>query len=175
LAHTDWQHLNGLIGSADGNKFRLFAQGLTLDYLVLLANQHLQRLDGGRYRIARKDRSLDLEVVDSWQADASRSANTLSGGESFLVSLALALGLSDLVSQRTSIDSFFLDEGFGTLDSDSLDIALEAIDRLNASGKLIGVISHVEAIKERLPVQIRVVKHRGVGNSKVFLPDATSL
>jgi len=175
LVYTDWQHLNGLIGSADGNKFRLFAQGLTLDYLVLLANQHLQRLDGGRYHIARKDKSLDLEVVDSWQADASRSANTLSGGESFLVSLALALGLSDLVSQRTSIDSFFLDEGFGTLDSDSLDIALEAIDRLNASGKLIGVISHVEAIKERLPVQIRVVKHRGVGNSKVLLPDAASL
>ncbi|MEP7185643.1 MAG: SbcC/MukB-like Walker B domain-containing protein, partial [Rhodanobacter sp.] len=106
------------------------------------------------------------------QADASRSANTLSGGESFLVSLALALGLSDLVSQRTSIDSFFLDEGFGTLDPESLDIALDALDRLNAGGKLIGVISHVQAVKERLPVQIQVVKHRGVGNNKVIFPDA---
>ncbi|GAB2612270.1 AAA family ATPase [Novilysobacter erysipheiresistens] len=171
-AYSDWQHLNGLIGSADGDKFRRFAQGLTLDHLVHLANSHLQRLDGGRYSIQRSSTNLDLKVVDSWQADAVREASTLSGGESFLVSLALALGLSDLVSQRTTIDSFFLDEGFGTLDPDSLQVALDALDNLNARGKLIGVISHVDAVKERMPVQITISKRNGLGNSKVELPVA---
>ncbi|MGH8062559.1 MAG: SbcC/MukB-like Walker B domain-containing protein, partial [Pseudoxanthomonas sp.] len=170
LEHTDWQHLNGLIGSADGDKFRRFAQGLTLDHLIHLANQHLHRLDGGRYRLERETKGLELVVVDCWQADAQRDVRTLSGGESFLVSLALALGLSDLVSHQTSIDSFFLDEGFGTLDPESLDVALDAIDRLNQSGKLIGVISHVELVKERIPVQIRVIKGKGQGNSRVELP-----
>ena len=97
-------------------------------------------------------------MADSWQADVVRDVRTLSGGESFLVSLALALGLSDLVSHRTRIESFFLDEGFGSLDPDALDLALDALDSLNAQGKLIGVISHVEAVKERIPVQIRVRK-----------------
>lgn len=87
-----------------------------------------------------------------------RDTRTLSGGESFLVSPALALALSDLVSHKTRIDSLFLDEGFGTLDSETLDAALDALDALNASGKTIGVISHVEAMKERIPVQIKVKK-----------------
>lgn len=165
-----WQHLNGLIGSAQGDKFRTFAQGLTLDQLVRLANQHLQRLDGGRYLLARAGAGLALSVLDTWQADARRDTRTLSGGESFLVSLALALGLSDLVSHKTRIDSFFLDEGFGSLDPDSLDVALDALDSLNAQGKLIGVISHVEAVKERIPVQIQVRKTRGLGHSTVVTP-----
>ncbi|KIQ95916.1 AAA family ATPase [Lysobacter sp. A03] len=166
----EWQHLNGLIGSAQGDKFRTFAQGLTLDQLVRLANQHLQRLDGGRYLLARDGRGLALSVLDTWQADAQRDTRTLSGGESFLVSLALALGLSDLVSHKTRIDSFFLDEGFGSLDPDSLDVALDALDSLNAQGKLIGVISHVDAVKERIPVQIQVRKTRGLGHSTVMCP-----
>ena len=91
----------------------------------------------------------------------ARDCKTLSGGESFLVSLALALALSDLVSHKTSIDSLFLDEGFGTLDGETLEVALDALDALNASGKMIGVISHVEALKERIPVQLKV--HKGVG------------
>jgi exonuclease SbcC len=165
-----WQHLNGLIGSAQGDKFRTFAQGLTLDQLVRLANQHLQRLDGGRYLLARAGTGLALSVLDTWQADARRDTRTLSGGESFLVSLALALGLSDLVSHKTRIDSFFLDEGFGSLDPDSLDVALDALDSLNAQGKLIGVISHVDAVKERIPVQIQVRKTRGLGHSTVLSP-----
>ena len=165
-----WERLNGLIGSSSGDKFRTFAQGLTLDRLVALANVHLQRLDGGRYRLQRSDSGLGLRVADSWQADVVRDTRTLSGGESFLVSLALALGLSDLVSHRTRIDSFFLDEGFGALDPDSLDVALDALDSLNAHGKLIGVISHVEAVKERIPVQIRVRKTRGLGHSVVVVP-----
>lgn len=97
-------------------------------------------------------------MVDTWQADAVRDTRTLSGGESFLVSLGLALALSDLVSHKTRIDSLFLDEGFGTLDSETLDTALDALDALNATGKTIGVISHVEAMKERIPVQIKVKK-----------------
>jgi len=156
-----WQHLNSLIGSADGAKYRKFAQGLTLDHLVYLANQQLERLHG-RYQLARKSSGeLELEVIDTWQADAARDCKTLSGGESFLVSLALALALSDLVSHKTSIDSLFLDEGFGTLDGETLEVALDALDSLNASGKMIGVISHVEALKERIPVQLKV--HKGIG------------
>ncbi|MDD2161015.1 AAA family ATPase [Pseudomonas sp. MIL19] len=156
-----WQQLNSLIGSADGAKYRKFAQGLTLDHLVYLANQQLERLHG-RYQLARRSSGeLELEVLDTWQADAARDTKTLSGGESFLVSLALALALSDLVSHKTSIDSLFLDEGFGTLDGETLEVALDALDNLNASGKMIGVISHVEALKERIPVQLKV--HKGVG------------
>lgn len=163
----DWGWLNALIGSREGDKFRKFAQGLTLDNLVWLANHQLNRLHG-RYLLQRKaSDALELEVVDTWQADAVRDTRTLSGGESFLVSLALALALSDLVSHKTRIDSLFLDEGFGTLDSETLDTALDALDALNASGKIIGVISHVEAMKERIPVQIKVKKINGLGYSRL--------
>ncbi|WP_054180502.1 exonuclease subunit SbcC [Trabulsiella odontotermitis] len=163
----DWSWLNALIGSKEGDKFRKFAQGLTLDNLVWLANHQLTRLHG-RYLLQRKaSDALELEVVDTWQADAVRDTRTLSGGESFLVSLALALALSDLVSHKTRIDSLFLDEGFGTLDSETLDTALDALDALNASGKIIGVISHVEAMKERIPVQIKVKKINGLGYSRL--------
>ncbi len=162
-----WQRLDGLIGSAKGDKYRKFAQGLTLDHLLQLANRHLERLHG-RYLLRRKaSGELELDIIDSWQGDAARDTRTLSGGESFLVSLALALALSDLVSHKTSIDSLFLDEGFGTLDGDTLDIALDALDNLNASGKMIGIISHVEGLKERIPAQIRVDKGGGVGYSRL--------
>ncbi|MFZ2973542.1 MAG: SbcC/MukB-like Walker B domain-containing protein [Ferribacterium limneticum] len=162
-----WQRLDSLIGSAKGDKFRKFAQGLTLDHLLHLANSHLARLHG-RYLLRRKTTGeLELDIVDSWQGEVARDTRTLSGGESFLVSLALALALSDLVSHKTSIDSLFLDEGFGTLDADTLEIALNALDTLNASGKMIGVISHVEGMKERIPAQIRVEKGGGVGYSRL--------
>ncbi|MBT9432496.1 hypothetical protein JZM24_10825 [Candidatus Sodalis endolongispinus] len=158
----DWGYLNELIGSKEGDKFRKFAQGLTLEHLIHLANQQLARLHG-RYQLKRKTQEeLELEVMDTWQADSIRDTRTLSGGESFLVILALAL--SDLVSYKTSIDSLFLDEGFGTLDAQTLDIALDA---LNTSGKMIGVISHVEAMKERIPVQIKVSKINGLGISRL--------
>ncbi len=158
-------YLDELIGSSDGKKFRKFAQGLTLDNLIYLANLQLVDFDG-RYELKRKDnQSLDMVVVDRWQGDTERDTRTLSGGESFLVSLALALGLSDLVSQEISIDSLFLDEGFGTLDSDTLDTALDVLDTLNAKGKMIGVISHVEAMKQRIPLQIKITKQSGLGIS----------
>ncbi|WP_417578912.1 AAA family ATPase [Nitrincola sp.] len=162
-----WQQLNHLIGAKDGAKYRRFAQGLTLDHLISLANTQLERLHN-RFQLARREAAeLEIEVIDTWQADARRDTRTLSGGESFLVSLALALGLSDLVSHKTSIDSLFLDEGFGTLDAETLEVALDALDNLNASGKTIGIISHVEALKERIPVQIRVTKQQGLGNSRL--------
>lgn len=165
--YDDWSYLKSLIGSSDGKKFRVFAQGLTLDHLIYLANIQLVHLHN-RYQLNRKTGDgLEIEVVDTWQADAIRDTKTLSGGESFLVSLALALALSDLVSHKTKIDSLFLDEGFGTLDRETLDIALDALDNLNASGKMIGVISHVEALKERVPVQIEIKKMSGLGVSKL--------
>jgi len=165
--YDDWAYLNSLIGSADGKRFRVFAQGLTLDYLIHLANQQLIQLHA-RYQLVRKlGEALELEVIDAWQADSMRDTKTLSGGESFLVSLALALALSDLVSHKTRIDSLFLDEGFGTLDRETLDIALDALDNLNASGKMIGVISHIDALKERITVQIDIKKMSGLGVSQL--------
>lgn len=165
--YDDIAYLHSLIGSQKGDKFRRFAQGLTLDHLVYLANRQLDHLHG-RYLLQRKQsEALELQVLDTWQGDTVRDTKTLSGGESFLVSLALALALSDLVSHKTSIDSLFLDEGFGTLDSETLDTALNALDSLNASGKTIGVISHVEAMKERIPVQVRVKKINGLGVSQL--------
>lgn len=165
VALDDLSYLNNLIGSADGAKFRKFAQGLTLNHLVYLANEQLNKIDG-RYQLqCQQSDSLTLEVIDTWQGDSLRDTKTLSGGESFLVSLSLALALSDLVSHKTSIDSLFLDEGFGTLDNDTLEIALVALDNLNASGKMIGIISHVEALKDRIDVQIKVEKQSGLGTS----------
>ncbi len=176
-SYDDIAYLHSLIGSQKGDKFRRFAQGLTLDHLVYLANRQLDRLHG-RYLLQRKDNAaLELQVLDTWQGDNVRDTRTLSGGEGFLVSLALALALSDLVSHKTQIESLFLDEGFGTLDNETLDTALDALDSLNASGKMIGVISHVEAMKERIPVQIKVTKLNGLGTSCLaeqfkFIPNA---
>ena len=170
--YDDITYLHSLNGSASGDKFRRFAQGLTLDNLVQLANQQLNKLHG-RYQLIRKENEgLGLSVLDTWQGDVVRDTKTLSGGESFLVSLALALALSDLVSHKTSIDSLFLDEGFGTLDAETLDVALDALDNLNASGKMIGVISHIEAMKERIPTQLKVIKRNGVGLSALEKPYA---
>ena len=155
-----WTRLNDLLGSADGKKFRRFAQGLTLEHLIELANRQLVRLND-RYLLRRDHREeLAIEVVDTYQADIVRPTGTLSGGEEFLVSLALALGLASL-SGATRVDSLFLDEGFGTLDTDSLETALAALAGLHESGKTIAIISHVDALKERIPVQIQLRKLAG--------------
>lgn len=161
-----WQKLNNLIGSANGDKFRRFAQGLTLARLVRLANVQLSRLNS-RYEILKApDADLALAIVDNEQAGAVRPMESLSGGESFLVSLALALGLSDLASHKTRIDSLFVDEGFGTLDSQTLEEVMTALENLRMRGKTIGIISHVEMLKERITTQIQVRK-RGDGVSDV--------
>jgi len=163
-----WIKLNEMIGSADGNKFAKFAQGITLDQLISLANNHLCVLSS-RYELQRSSEQkqlLEIEVIDSFQGNAIRPVSTLSGGESFIVSLSLALGLSELASQKIAIDSLFLDEGFGTLDEDSLETALNALNLLQSRGKMVGVISHVEALKERIPLQIKIVP-KGDGASFV--------
>ena len=164
-----WEELHELIGSADGKKYRNFAQGLTFDLLIGHANRQLRRMTD-RYLLVRDDaQPLELNVIDDYQAGEVRSAKNLSGGESFIVSLSLALGLSHMASWNVRVDSLFLDEGFGTLDEDALDTALDALASLRRDGKLIGVISHVPALKERIGVQIRVEPGTG-GRSRLLGP-----
>ncbi|QBG48885.1 hypothetical protein EGM51_16305 [Verrucomicrobia bacterium S94] len=151
-----WNTLHELIGSADGKKFRNFAQGLTFELMVSHANRQLAKMSD-RYLLIRDiEKPLDLNVVDNYQAGEIRPVKNLSGGESFIVSLSLALGLSKMASKQIRVDSLFLDEGFGTLDEDALETALEALAELKQDGKLIGVISHVGALKERIGTQINV-------------------
>ncbi|MEO5362384.1 MAG: hypothetical protein H7838_01980, partial [Magnetococcus sp. DMHC-8] len=156
-----WERLHELIGSADGKKYRNFAQGLTFEVMIGYANRQLLKLTD-RYLLIRNERQpLDLNVIDSYQGGEMRSTRNLSGGESFVVSLALALGLSHMTSRRVQVDSFFLDEGFGTLDAESLGTALDALAGLHREGKLIGLISHVPAMMERIDTQIRVMPQTG--------------
>jgi exonuclease SbcC len=164
-----WIELCAMIGSAKGDKFSKFAQGLTLAQLLQLANQHLLQLND-RYVIQRTPESeLSLQIIDRYQADAIRPTRSLSGGESFLVSLALALGLSDLAGSDTRIESLFIDEGFGTLDTDTLDTALAALENLRMSNRTIGIISHVDALKQRISAQIRVEKgSNGYGTLQII-------
>ena len=156
-----WDQLHTLIGSADGKKFRIFAQGLTFEIVIGHANRQLQRMTD-RYVLVRSTQEpLELNVVDLYQAAEVRTTKNLSGGESFLVSLALALGLSKMASKNVRVDSLFLDEGFGTLDEDALDTALQTLSSLQQEGKLIGVISHIQALKDRIGTQIQVTPLRG--------------
>jgi len=151
-----WKNLHELIGSADGKKYRNFAQGLTFEVMIGYANRQLQKMSN-RYLLLRSDRKpLELNVIDNYQAGEIRSTKNLSGGESFIVSLSLALGLSHMASKKVRVDSLFLDEGFGALDDDALDTALETLAGLQQDGKLIGIISHIAAVKERIAVAISV-------------------
>lgn len=164
-----WSQLRELIGSADGKKFRNFAQGLTFDRMVHHANQQLERMQDRYLLLRHPTEPLVLSVIDNYQAGEVRSTKNLSGGESFLISLALALGLSHMASQNVRLDSLFLDEGFGTLDEDALDIALDTLSSLYQEGKTIGVISHVPALKERIATQIQVHPLQG-GRSRLEGP-----
>jgi len=156
-----WSILHELIGSVDGKKYRNFAQGLTFDMMIGHANRQLLKMTD-RYLLSRDEfHPLELNVVDNYQAGEVRSTKNLSGGEGFIVSLCLALGLSQMSSQNVRVDSLFLDEGFGTLDDDALDTALETLAALQQDGKLIGMISHVPALKERISTQIRVTPKTG--------------
>ncbi|MFW8600637.1 AAA family ATPase [Desulfobacterota bacterium M19] len=164
-----WEKLHALIGSADGKKYRNFAQGLTFEIMVLQANRQLEKMTD-RYLLIRDNKQpLELNVIDNYQAGEIRSIKNLSGGESFIVSLTLALGLSKMASRKVRVDSLFLDEGFGTLDEEALDAALEALGGLQQDGKLIGVISHVPALKERIRAQINILPVSG-GRSIVSGP-----
>lgn len=159
--HDRWNRLSLMIGSAGGKNFSRFAQGLTLARLTDLANAHLSRFSN-RYKIVKtENEDLGLSILDYQLTDDIRPMASLSGGESFLVSLSLAFGLSDLASRKVHIDSLFIDEGFGTLDAETLDTAVSALENLQSNGKTIGIISHVEALKERIGTQIQLVKHTG--------------
>ena len=169
-----WGRLHELIGSSNGKKFRNFAQGLTFELMVSHANQQLQKMTD-RYLLVRdREQPLELNVIDNYQAGETRSTKNLSGGESFIVSLALALGLSGIASRNVRVDSLFLDEGFGTLDEEALDVALDTLSGLQQQGKLIGVISHVAALKERIGTQIIVAPVAG-GRSRLSGPGCRSL
>ncbi|MDR1378169.1 MAG: AAA family ATPase [Synergistaceae bacterium] len=164
-----WEKLHDLIGSADGQKYRNFAQGLTFEMVLSNANQQLQKMMDRYFLVRDENRPLELRVVDNYQAGEVRSAKNLSGGESFIVSLALALGLSQMASQKIRMDSLFLDEGFGALDEEALDVALSTLTGLRREGKMIGIISHVEALKERIATQIEIIP-QGDGHSIIRAP-----
>ncbi len=161
-----WALLNKIIGDATGNKFANFAQGLTLQNLIVLANKRLNKLSE-RYLLCKPEDEGLLQVIDAYQGSTKRAVNTLSGGESFMVSLALALSLSDMASKNVALDSLFIDEGFGTLDPETLETAMDTLEKLQTeSQKTVGVISHVEALKERISVQIQLKKN-AQGYSKI--------
>lgn len=163
-----WEQLNACIGSADGKKFNVIAQRYTLDLLLRHANQQLRQLSR-RYRLERLGDTLNLAVIDQDLGDEQRSIHSLSGGETFLVSLGLALGLASLTSNRLRIESLFIDEGFGSLDEDTLEIAMNALNHLQSQGRKVGIITHVERMKDAIPVQIQVRKN-AAGSSKIILP-----
>lgn len=153
--YARWSAIADLIGSADGAAFRELAQAWHLDQLIAYANHHLQTF-ARRYRLSRGGSELGLLVIDTEMGHEQRSVHSLSGGESFLVALALALGLASLSGRQLRIESLFIDEGFGSLDPRSLDLALDALDGLQSLGRRVGVISHVQEMHERIGTQIRV-------------------
>lgn len=160
-----WAKLNKLIGSADGAKFKVIAQSYTLNLLLLHANKHLSYLSK-RYKLQQVPDTLALQVIDCDMCDEIRTVYSLSGGESFLISLALALGLSSLSSNNLKVESLFIDEGFGSLDAESLRTAMEALEQLQMQGRKIGVISHVQEMSERISVQVQV--HKKVNGKSVL-------
>jgi exonuclease SbcC len=156
-----WDKLHALIGSSDGKKYRNFAQGLTFELMVAHANRQLIKMTDRYLLIRDEDQPLELNVIDNYQAGEIRSTKNLSGGESFIASLSLALGLSKMASRKVRVDSLFLDEGFGALDEETLETALESLSGLQQDGKLIGIISHVSGLKERISTQIEILPISG--------------
>lgn len=164
-----WSKLNELIGSSDGKKYRNFVQGLTLELMLYHANEVLKRMSE-RYilqHLSNDKTPLEIGIIDTQQGNEERSTKNLSGGESFIISLALALGLSAMSSENIRIDSLFLDEGFGTLDEEILDTALSTLSALQDEGKVIGIISHVATLKERIGTQI-IVQKGANGSSRLL-------
>jgi len=164
-----WGEVSEAIGSASGDKFRRFAQAATLEHLVGLANQRLKLL-APRYALERSGEvgSLGLQIVDRDLGDERRSTRSLSGGERFLASLALALALAGLEGRNSFVDTLFIDEGFGALDSATLDVAIDALEKLQGQGRRVGVISHVDSLQQRIATKI-CVERRGGGVSVVRL------
>lgn len=158
LESRKWEMLKELIGDQTGSRFSEIVQEITLHQLLQFANAHLAGLSD-RYRLIRpEEKTSDLMVEDRYMGSSLRHVSTLSGGETFLLSMSLALGLSDLASRNIRIDSLFIDEGFGTLDPETLDQAISTLEKLQSSSqKMIGIISHVDALKERIQTQIQLI------------------
>lgn len=158
-----WKSMNDLIGDSTGNKFSNFVQDLTLEQLIGFANKRLLEFSD-RYLLdiptaEEAEKSDTLKIFDKYMGNARRSVRTLSGGETFLVSLAMAFALSDIASRNVKIESLFIDEGFGTLDPETLDQAITILEKMQNEGdKSVGVISHVSALKERITAQIKLEK-----------------
>lgn len=162
-----WQRLNTLFGSADGKKFREIAQSYTFEYLVAQANAQLRQLSP-RYRLRTIEGTLALQIIDCEMFDQQRYVSSLSGGETFVVSLALALALANLSSEGLSIGSLFIDEGFGNLDQDSLNLVMQALANLQSQqGRKVGIISHTEAIRTQISPRINVIKKAIGGESTI--------
>ena len=162
-----WNKLSSLIGNASGTSFRKYAQEYTLDVLLQYANVQMKYINR-RYTLQRIPNSLSLQVVDNDMGAEVRSVYSLSGGESFLVSLSLALALSSLSSTQMNIETMFIDEGFGSLDSNTLSVALDALESLQNQGKKVGVISHVQEMVERIAVKV-IVQKEGNGKSSIVI------
>ncbi len=165
-----WEKLYVVLGGSK-EAFNIYVQRLTLSNLIALANLHLKKLST-RYSLVLgefvKGEELSIRLTDHFQADQVRNVDTTSGGEKFIISLALALSMSDLASNHVRIDSLFIDEGFGTLDNDTLETVVSTLSNLQTQGKMIGIISHVESLKERITTQIQVRK-KGDGISEVLV------
>ena len=164
---TLWTQLADAIGTTATNNFRDVAQAYTMRILLNQANYFLHKLSQ-RYELTCYSNSLAIMVMDKEMGGELRTASSLSGGETFLVSLALALGLASLNDENLNIDMLFIDEGFGTLDGESLEMAVTALGNMQKFGKKVGIISHVDSLKERIPAQIRVTK-RGKAASTVMV------
>lgn len=161
--YEKWNRLKQYFGSADGKTFRKIAQSYVLASLIHSANGYLTTLSG-RYRLRNSPGSFVIAVVDAYQGDAIRGANTLSGGETFLVSLSLALALSD-IGGKLGVETLFIDEGFGTLSGEHLQKAIDTLHNLHTTtGRQVGIISHVEELREQIPVKI-LVEQDGNGSS----------
>ena len=164
--YEKWAKLNNFIGDATGNKFRKIAQSYVLSNLIHSANIYMKTLTD-RYTLKVKPGTFLISIEDAYQGFASRVANTISGGESFLVSLSLALALSD-IAENLSVDTLFIDEGFGTLSGDALQNAINTLRNLHTkAGRHVGIISHVEELKEKIPVQIQVNQENNSSSSKI--------
>ncbi|MBQ7533545.1 MAG: AAA family ATPase [Bacteroidales bacterium] len=162
-----WTQLANAIGTTPTDNFRDVAQAYTMRILLDQANYFLRKLSQ-RYELTCYDNSLAIMVMDKEMGGELRSASSLSGGETFLVSLALALGLASLNDDHLNIDMLFIDEGFGSLDGESLEMAVQALGNMQKFGKKVGIISHVDSLKERIPVQIQVTR-RGKAASEVVI------
>lgn len=173
MEYNKWSHLNNLFGSKDGTRFKKIAESFILGHLLRLANRYLEQFTD-RFTLTSVPGSLVILIEDKYQGKVPFGSNTLSGGESFLVSLSLALGLSQLNTSRNAVDTLFIDEGFGTLDGDYLDSVIDALKKLHkVAGRRVGIISHVQMLADNIDTQI-LVKRTDPTKSKVEIVQKTS-